>query len=169
MKENFLILSLLVLAAMASGCIQNVEYSSTQPLYVSYFYTAEATYTKIEINQSKLIYTYFPQDVAQEKCKDWLVQAPCWKEEDLKTKEAILSDDEINGMIKLIEQTNFINLESSYGGAGPLQRYYSYKIFVKLGEKEKDVVYQSFPGASPEPEAFKEIKEKLLELVSDKF
>lgn len=144
--------------------------TSPQPqLYIQYLFTAEGTYQNIEINQSKLVYTYFPEEVAKEKCKQWTRQVPCWAEEDLKTKEAILSKDEINDLIGLINETGFMNLEENYGGSGGYQRYYPYILIVKIGEREKKVVYQSFPNASPMPEAFKKVRDKLLELVNEKF
>ena len=49
------------------GHIQQKTISYPQ-LYIRYHYTAEATYQDIEINKSKLIYTYFPKEIAKEKC-----------------------------------------------------------------------------------------------------
>lgn len=144
--------------------------TSPQPqFYMSYYFTTEATYEKIEMNQSKLIYVYFPKEIAEEKCARWLQQAACWTEKDLRTKETTLTATEINDLIHLIDQTNFMSLESTYGGAEQYQRYYPYSLFVKIGEKEKEVIYQSFPDASPMPKAFEVIKDKLLELMNKKF
>ncbi len=62
-----------------------------------------------------------------------------------------------------------MELETTYGGAQEPQRYYPHKISVKMGKDEKRVFYQSFPGASPMPEEFKKVKNKLFELVRKKF
>jgi len=150
------------------GCLQQKIISYPQ-LYIRYHYTAEATYQDIEINKSKLIYTYFPEEIAKEKCAWGMIQSPCWTEKDLRIKEAILSEDEINDLISLINETDFMNLKSTYGRASQYQRYYPYKLFVKIGEKQKEVVYQSFPGASPMPEAFRKVKDKLFKLIDEKF
>jgi len=143
------------------------ETNSQSQLYMGYHFTAEAIYQNIEINQSKLIYTYFPEEVAKEKCAKWIKQVPCWAGEDLTTKETTLSEEEINELVSLIYQTNFMKLENTYGGATHGQKYYPERLSVRIGEKEKEVIYQS-SWASPMPEAFKKVKDKLFELVDTK-
>jgi hypothetical protein len=66
------------------------ETNSQSQLYMSYHFTAEIAYQDIKINQSKLIYTYFPEEVAKEKCERWVAQTPCWTGKDLTTKEVPL-------------------------------------------------------------------------------
>ena len=144
------------------------ETNSQSQLYMNYHFTAEAAYQDIKISQSKLIYTYFPEEVAKEKCAKWIKQVPCWAGEDLTTKETTLSEEEINELVSLIYQTNFMKLENTYGGATHGQKYYPERLSVRIGEKEKEVIYQS-SWASPMPEAFKKVKDKLFELVDVKF
>ncbi len=142
------------------------ETNSQSQLYMNYHFTAEAAYQDIKISQSKLIYTYF-EDV-EGKCEGWVAQTPCWAGEDLTTKETTLSEKEINELVSLIDQTNFMKLENTYGGATHGQKYYPERLSVRIGEKEKEVIYQS-SWASPMPEAFKKVKDKLFELVDVKF
>ncbi len=66
--------------------------SATALLAVTYFFSAETVYEKIEIQDRRLIYTTF--DDKEQRCAQSIVQAPCWREEDLTTREALLSPDE---------------------------------------------------------------------------
>lgn len=132
----------------------------------SYLYTAEATYQEIKINQSKLTFTYF-EDTSN-KCVNWIQQSPCWGKKDLITKEIILSEKEISDLTNLIKKTGFMDLNNTYGGAGEYQRYYPYKLSVSIADKTKEVIYQSFPGASAMPKAFEEVKKQLNDLTSRK-
>ncbi|MCS6909698.1 MAG: hypothetical protein NZM11_03905 [Anaerolineales bacterium] len=162
------IVILLIGVLLLPGCLQQrVSPESPQPFSLSYLFTAETTYEKIEINRSRLIYTFF-EDV-DNKCTQWIGQSPCWTEADLKTKETGLSETEISDLIALLNQTGFWKLEATYGDASAGQRYYPYRLLVVLGENKKEVSYQSYPGASPMPEALKVIVDKLYELVRTKF
>jgi hypothetical protein len=62
-----------------------------------------------------------------------------------------------------------MELSGQLGDASQQQRYYPEKITLNFGGKEKKVVYQNFPEASVMPEAFLEIKNKLKQLVKNKF
>ena len=132
-------------------------------LSVSYLFTAEATYNKIEVNQAKLSYTYFEDP--EGKCAQWVEQSPCWTEQELRTREARLSDGDLADLIALIQQTNFMRLSNTYGGAASAQRYYRHTLQVKLDAVEKTVVYQSFPEAEPMPEGMSMLIDRLHELV----
>ena len=144
--------------------------SEQSELYMNYHFTAEAAYRDIKINQSKLIYTYF-EDV-EGKCEGWVAQIPCWTGEDLTTKEVPLSEEEISDLIRLINQTGFMNLENRYGPDSISARCYPLTLSVKIGKNEKEVVYCDRPIAPvspPMPEAFKKVKDKLFELVDKNF
>lgn len=157
--------SLLIIA----GCSPQTSTSeATQgPLLIEYLFTAEATYDKIEIDQSRLIYTYFED--TENRCAQWIAQEPCWTEKDLKTRETNLTDREINDLIELIHQTGFLQLDKSYGGASERQRFYPYSLMVQLGNEKKEVTYQSYPGSTPAPEAFQILANKLHELIRKSF
>ncbi|MEW5803572.1 MAG: dockerin type I domain-containing protein [bacterium] len=153
------------------SCLENLPPSCLEEglenqFSLTYHYTAEATYCDVKISQSELMYTYFGEI---EKCRYWIAQSPCWSQEDLETVRTTLSSDEINEVISLIRQTGFMDLEGTYGGAGQGGRYYPYTLSVKLDEREKEVVYQSFPDASPRPVAFVKVENKIIELVRMKF
>lgn len=162
------VLSMVIL----EGCVQgNTKQEIKQNIEIYYYFTAEFSYQKIEINQSTLKYTYFDtqsEDV-KKRCDFWVAQAPCWREEDLRTKEATLSETEVNDLIRLVREIDFMNLKDVYGGATEGQRYYSYGLSVSVGEDVKNVVYQSFPGASAPPKAFTLLENALFELVKIKF
>ena len=150
------------------GNDQNEENSAINDLSfsASYLYTAEATYQEININQSKLTYTYFED--TNNKCVNWVQQSPCWGKKDLITKEITLSEKEVSDLANLVKQTGFMDLNNTYGGADEYQRYYPYKLSISLRGKTKEVIYQSFPEASPMPEAFQELKNQIFNLANSK-
>ncbi len=164
-RRTVFVISLLALMA----CSRPTSTSETiqSPLLIEYFFTAETTYDKAEINQTRLIYTYFED--AENRCAQWIAQEPCWTEKDLKIKEADLTDKEMSDLIGLIHQTGFMQLEKTYGGASNTQRFYPYRLMVQLGTEKREVVYQSYPGSAPVPEAFQRLADRLHELIAKKF
>lgn len=130
--------------------------------YVKYHFTAETIYEDIEIENLKVKVTYADEACVQTNASNAnpVVSEPLWRD-CLREKETTLSTDEIQSVSSLIEQSNFMNLESVYGDKERL-RYYPYQIKVKLGETEKEVTYRSTPEAPPMPEAFKQVRETLL-------
>ncbi|MFH1202068.1 MAG: hypothetical protein V1674_04160 [Candidatus Omnitrophota bacterium] len=150
-----------------SGHLKAMQEKSAEQFSVSYYFSSELIYKDIEINQAQLSYTYFEDKDG--KCKQWMRQAPCWDREDLRTIKTTLSADEVSDLIGLINQAGFMELETTYGGAGESQRYYLHKISVKIADAEKRVFYQGFPAASPMPQAFKAVKDRLFELINKKF
>ncbi len=171
MKKRTILIGIGILAltiigiVLISGC---VEEKPKEEFFASYNYGAECAYEKIEVNQSKLIYTYF-EDV-NDKCAICTHQVPCWKEEDLKTKEVTLSEEEIDDLIDVINQTNYMDIENSYGYVDGA-RCYSESLFVKIKEKEKKVIYFTCAsgGIYSMPDVFKKVKDKLFEIVDKKF
>jgi len=137
-------------------------------LFLKYHFDSETSYEDITITQSKLIYTYFPADIAKEKCRNWSQSYPCWKEDELKTVEISLSEKEEKDLIEFINKTNFFELSKTFYGNLTAPRYYEYRLFIKIDGKEKDVVYFASPNAPPMPEELRKIKDKLFELLERK-
>jgi hypothetical protein len=157
---------LLGLFIFFQGC-KSKTISNEKKLNVDYLFTAESVYNRIEIKDKKLIYTYF-EDITN-KCAQWIQQSPCWSVEDLKSMETELTVLELDELEQIIEQSNFFSLDSIYGGASDGQRYYPYHLYVACENKSKNVMYQSFPGASNMPVAFSAIQEKLYKMINNKF
>ena len=134
---------------------------------IDYYYTAEATYIDIEIKQSNLTYTYFED--TENKCAEWIKQSPCWNLSDLKTNTTQLTDDEINETINTIHNAGFMSLNDTYGVQDELQRYYTYTLSVTMGEKEKQVIFLSYPDGPTMPDAFITVRDYLVQLVNYKF
>ncbi len=159
-------LSLLAGLLCLVGCASPTPATVTPPLSIIYHLTAEATYKNIEINQSQLTYTFFED--TENKCTHWVAQSPCWTDNDLQTKQIALSAEEVNTLVNLIRQTDFMQLGDTYGGASEGIRYYAYTLKVQLAEEQKEVTYQSFPGSDAKPEAFEKLETRLRELVQAK-
>jgi hypothetical protein len=141
--------------------------SPTTPFGVTYRFTTEASYEQIEIKQARLIYTTFVDK--DNKCAHWVAQAPCWTEQELTTREASLSASELRTLRDLLQQTAFLTLADSYGGAPPGQRYYPYQLSVTSGAIYKTVVYQSYPDAAPMPTPLRAVIDSLYALIHAKF
>lgn len=140
---------------------QSVQKSTD--IFVQYHYTAEATYQDIMVNGSSLVYTYF--DDTDNKCAQWVAQAPCWNARDLKTKNIVLSATDITELQSLVNETGFMELDTILGRVAENRRYYSYTLTIKIDGKEKEVEYRSFPGAEAMPEAFEGVRARLFELL----
>lgn len=140
---------------------------ATARLAVTYFFSAETVYEKLEIRDSRLSYTTFADK--EQRCARSMVQAPCWREEDLTTRAAMLSSNEEQALSDLLAQGGFWGLEDTYGALQPEQRFYPYRLTVRLGAKEKEVVYQSAPEATPMPAALRQVLDQLEALVNTKF
>ena len=136
-------------------------------LAVTYFFSAETVYEKIEIHDRRLIYTTFVDK--EERCAQSMIQAPCWRAEDLATREARLAADEEQALSDLLAQVGFWELDDSYGAMQPGQRFYPHHLSAHLGAREKEVVYQSAPNAAPMPVALRQVIDQLEALVNAKF
>jgi len=163
-KQQTSLIKILVLlfVIISVGCVHQKQIKN-ENLYVSYFTSAEAMYEKIQVTDSKLSHTYF--DDKNNKCANWIAQSPCWLDQELTTVERTLSQKEIDELINLINTTHFLELNTTYGGAKEGQRYYAEVISVKINGQEKTVTYQSFPEASPPPEAFTTLRKTIEGLV----
>ena len=139
--------------------------AAAEPFTISYHVTAEGTYEDIVVNETMLVYTYFSDD--SHKCDIWLRQQPCWAEQDLKTAVYSLSPDEVETLRTTLRSSGFMALNKTIGGATEGQRYYASTIAVRDNGTEKTVVYQSFPGASPEPAGFVMVRDALVSQKDD--
>ena len=131
-------------------------------LYLRYLSTGESFYTEIKLEQGILYRTQF-QDT-DNRCAQWVKSTPCWTEDDLKTSSIPLSREDIDNLYAVIGESGIFDIqETQLGGAKKGQRYYAQRLEIHMGEVEKHLIYQSFPGATAKPEAFKRMETALLE------
>jgi hypothetical protein len=153
-----------LLAGLALGAVLLIgceDESSKTPLKARYHYSAECAYCDIRVDGSTIKHTYFEPD---DRCKTWVVQSPCWTQQDLNTATGVLSNRERRELASLIGQTGFMNLKDTYGEEHEQARYYPHTLEVTVGEQAKKVVYKSRPDAPPMPDAFVKVRDKLVEL-----
>jgi hypothetical protein len=136
------------------------------PLLVHYHYTAESVYEDILVNETMLVHTSF-SDTAR-KCDRWIRQSPCWNEQDLTMSEYPVSPAEAEAIRTTLRTSGFFTLNGTCGGAGENQRYYPVVITAADNGVEQTVVYQSFPGADPEPAAFVQVRDAVIDLKQKK-
>ncbi|NMB77627.1 MAG: hypothetical protein GYA23_00855 [Methanomicrobiales archaeon] len=139
--------------------------AAPQSLSVTYQYSAEAAYEEIRVNESMLVHTFFAERT--QDCDAWVKQSPCWKEQDLTTVSYPLTPAQVSRLRSVVQSTGFMSLDPVSGGVNDGQRSYPYTISVNDNGTEKTVVYQSFPGASPEPAAFVAVRDALVSLNED--
>jgi hypothetical protein len=166
LTQVFLLAFGLLLITISAQALTGKQKPHTD-IHARYFYSAETVYREIVIDGLTLKLTYFND--ADTKCQNWIAQSPCWTQQDLQTRVAKLSQKEVNDFVNLINQSEFLLLEKTYGGAREGQRYYTETVKVKLGEVQQEVRYQSFPQASPRPPAFTKITHWLSSMVKKKF
>ncbi len=122
-------------------------------LLAHYLFTAELAYEEVSLASDELVYTRFEDRTG--KCATWIKQAPCWSSSDLIQSRAALSTAEASGLRAAIEAAGFFGLAGTLGGAGPYQRYYAVDLAaLDGGGALRTVTYQSFPDATPMPDAF---------------
>ncbi|WGZ93282.1 MAG: hypothetical protein QJT81_15910 [Candidatus Thiothrix putei] len=128
--------------------------------------TGESFYTEINLENGILNYTYFED--TDGRCAQWVKSTPCWQEEDLKTISLALRPEDLDNLYAVIKESGALALKrDTFGGAKAGQRHYTQILEIMLDGKEKTLVYQSFPGASPKPEAFARLETALLEYARD--
>ncbi len=75
-----------------------------------------------------------------------------------------ISSDQVQRVIKVLEESGFYDLEPAYG-APEDQRFYPYSITVYFSDgTSMKVVYRSNPSYDPPPEAFKKVEKVLFSL-----
>lgn len=128
--------------------------------------TGESFYTEITLANGILSYTYFED--TDGRCAQWVKSTPCWQEEDLKTISLALRPEDLDNLYAVIKESGALTLKrDTFGGAKAGQRHYRQTLDIMLDGKEKQLVYQSFPGSSPKPEAFARLETVLLEYARD--
>ncbi|OQX13183.1 MAG: hypothetical protein BWK73_13025 [Thiothrix lacustris] len=128
--------------------------------------TGESFYTEITLANGILSYTYF-EDTAG-RCAQWVKSTPCWQDSDLKTISLALPPEDLDNLYAVIKESGALALKrDTFGGAKAGQRHYPQTLDIMLDGKEKKLVYQSFPGSSPKPEAFARLETVLLEYARD--
>lgn len=128
--------------------------------------TGESFYTEITLANGILSYTYFED--TNGRCAQWVKSTPCWQEEDLKTISLALRPEDLDNLYAVIKESGALTLKrDTFGGAKAGQRHYRQTLDIMLDGKEKQLVYQSFPGSSPKPEAFARLETFLLEYARD--
>ncbi len=135
-------------------------------LYLRFLATGETFYTEIKLEHGILNYTYFED--TQNRCAQWLKNTPCWHSDDLKTISAALTTEELNNLYTVAKESGILKIKAdTVGGAQKGQRYYAQRLEVRLNNKIKQLTYQSFPQATPKPEAFAQIETALLAYARD--
>lgn len=128
--------------------------------------TGESFYTEITLANGILSYTYFEDTVG--RCAQWVKSTPCWQAEDLKTISLALRPEDLDNLYAVVKESGALTLKrDTFGGAKAGQRHYRQTLDIMLDGKEKQLVYQSFPGSSPKPEAFSRLETVLLEYARD--
>jgi|GEM_PF-1191166 len=128
--------------------------------------TGESFYTEITLANGILSYTYFED--TDGRCAQWVKSTPCWQAEDLKTISLALRPEDLDNLYAVIKESGALTLKrDTFGGAKAGQRHYPQTLDIMLDGKEKQLVYQSFSGSSPKPEAFARLETVLLEYARD--
>lgn len=130
-------------------------------LYLRFFTSGESFYDEIKLEEGVLSHTYF-EDTTN-RCAQWVQSRPCWRQEDLKTRSAVLPTADIDNLYAVIGESGILDItETKLGGAKAGQRYYAQHLELRMGGIEKHLIYQSFPKATPKPEGFLRLETALI-------
>lgn len=141
-----------------------------EDLALHYATSSETSYTDIKIEQGQLAYTYFED--TDNRCAQWFKSTPCWTQADLKTVTAPLDVETETALRHWISEQKRpeaappIELQAAQAPSS-LERAYSEKLTIRLGQHEQQLVYLSRPDAPPKPESFQQI-EQLLHTAAEK-
>ena len=79
-----------------------------------------------------------------------------------------LPNADLDNLYSVIKDSGILTLKrETFGGAKTGQRYYTQRLDVSIDGKQKQLIYQSFPGSSKKPEAFARLETALLEYARD--
>jgi hypothetical protein len=131
-----------------------------------YFHTTESTYEDVKILNGKIYVTYYKD--AKGNHSQWVDQKPVWNQNDLKTKDTTLTEQDIDSLSKKIDQYNFWGLDTLIGNPGKTDRYYPFELSFKTSAKNKKVIFKSVPGGVTMPAAFMKSRDELMRLARKK-
>ncbi|WP_156946725.1 hypothetical protein [Thiothrix lacustris] len=128
--------------------------------------TGESFYTEIKLTHGILNYTYFEDTTG--RCEKWIKNSPCWEKNDLKTISMALPNADLDNLYSIVKKSGVLALKhETFGGAKTGQRHYTQRLDISIDGQQKQLLYQSFPGASKKPEAFAMLETALLEYARD--
>ena len=135
-------------------------------LALRFLATGESFYTEMKLSDGIFSYTYFED--THGRCEKWVKSSPCWQPSDLKTISMALPNADLDNLYSVIKDSGILALKhETFGGAKTGQRYYTQRLEVSIDGKQKQLIYQSFPGSSKKPEAFARLETALLEYARD--
>lgn len=167
------ILIYLLILGLLLGCIylQNpVSKEEIESFSITYDHNSEKEYKSLKIlGTGYLDLTFLPIDTLNsDACQKPDLNTNCYRiNYDLANTWYYPSETEIVTLINQIKDSGFMDydlIDSNYilnGG-----KYYAYTITIKLKDKEKTLIYKSYPGAEKKPEQFKKVEELLISLIN---
>ncbi len=142
------------------------DMSDDNTLFLHYHSDTETSYTDIKLEHSILTYTTFVDH--DNRCAQWVQSRPCWADSDLKTRSTKLANEDVDNLYAVVGESKIFDIDAdTLGGAKKDQRYYAQRLEIHMGGIEKHITYQSFPNATPKPEAFERMETALLAYARD--
>ncbi len=135
------------------------------PLALDYRTSAEAMYTAIRVENERLSYTFFND--SDHRCAQWFKSTPCWTENDLETRERMLTDSELAALYALVEHLRVEPLQGdTFGEKNLRKRAYTETLTIHYGQVQQQLRYRSSPQAEPKPGRFAALENRLRELAA---
>jgi len=127
-----------------------------------YLHATESSYEEIKIKDGKIFYTLFRNAKGNASQKNILTS------NDLNTKEADITEQDIDSLSMKINKFNFWELDTLIGNPAATDKYYSFELSFKTDLKQKNVMFESVPGGISMPAAFMKSRDELMKLVLKK-
>ena len=135
--------------------------SSSDGLYVSYSASGQTTL----IQNGVLSYAVL-SPLAVSKCASLAQQTSCYVDSDYVLKKVNLTEDEVELVIEVIRDSEFFELNDSYGVSSESEKVSVHELNVMLGGKIKQVTYFYSPSSENKPEAFQKVVDAIYALKS---
>lgn len=175
--KNIQLIFLIVLVGFSACCAKKKISKSNesaadsglqkaQLFEASYVYSAEATYESVLMKNMKLKYAVLKNE--KTSVVNWVDQKPVWNLEDIKVVETVVTATEIDSLLKRIDAAGFWKLDSIYGLIEPGQKYYPFDMSVTNDGIVKHVIYNSVPGKTQMPDAFRKSRDELVRFARQK-
>lgn len=127
-----------------------------------YLHTTESSYEEVKIKDGKIFYILF------RNAKGNASQKNISTSNDLNTKEADITEQDIDSLSMKINKFNFWELDTLIGNPAATDNYYSFELSFKTILKQKNVIFKSIPGGITMPVAFMKSRDELMKLALKK-
>lgn len=119
--------------------------------------------TELTLNGSVFSFIALNPD-AVSKCASPVEQRDCFSPADYSLRQSNLTESQLDAFIEVVYDSDFFDLNDSYGSAGKYEQRSVQALEVTVGGKSKNVTLAKTPSGSPSPKQFQKVVDALYAL-----